>query len=371
MKVGIVTFHRAHNCGAMLQCLALVTVLQRMGHDVRVLDCNNVGEGILFPNVRNPRVWLGWLYRLVVSGALSQRLWFRYWCFMKRFFPMTKKIDIGEHLGMEFDKIVLGSDQVLNPLITGRFLQTFLLKDICCDEKKIAYAASFGLSTLPDSYRQIFATQLSKFKALGIREESGVKICTDELQLSAPLAVTVDPTLLLDADVYKNFETFVNEQDEYVLVYWIGYSTEYIMALAKRIAKLYGIKVVVAAIVPFKGGKSWRTISPGEFLYLVRNAKIVVTTSFHGTSFAVINRKPFVTVIPSGLNVADRIVGLLQQLSLSSQIVNEGDFMSDDILRAKLDVDFSAAEENLCAIRQMSLNFLNAELGPAEVLHFQ
>ena len=38
MKIGILTFHRAHNYGAVLQCYAMQEILRRMGHDVQVID---------------------------------------------------------------------------------------------------------------------------------------------------------------------------------------------------------------------------------------------------------------------------------------------------------------------------------------------
>ena len=38
MRIGILTFHRAHNYGAVLQCYALQETLKRMGHDVQVID---------------------------------------------------------------------------------------------------------------------------------------------------------------------------------------------------------------------------------------------------------------------------------------------------------------------------------------------
>ena len=44
MRIGILTFHRAYNCGAMLQAWALKTVLERMGHQVEFPICNHVGE---------------------------------------------------------------------------------------------------------------------------------------------------------------------------------------------------------------------------------------------------------------------------------------------------------------------------------------
>ena len=368
MKVGIVTFHRAHNCGAALQCVALITVLQRMGHDVRVLDCNNVGEGILFPNVRNPRVWLGWLYRLVVSGALSQRLCFRYWKFMKRFFPMTGRIGNEKPFPGEFDFFVVGSDQVFNPMLTGEFLDVFLLNGCCDDEKKISFAASFGVSTLPESYRSVFSECLSRFQALGIRENSGCEICEKELNVPISPVVTIDPTLLLSSTDYLRFETPVKTGGDYVLVYWIGWSREYVCELANRIAKRSGLRVIVATITTYKSDASWIPTSPDEFLYLLRNARYVVTTSFHGTAFAIINRVPFLTVIPNGMNVAGRIVGLLEQLSLTSQIVHEGDALTDGRLDGLLDVDFKNVGSALWEIQIGSIDFLrNAMANAANV----
>ena len=44
MKIAILTFHRAYNCGAMLQAWALRTVLERMGHTIEFPILNHVGE---------------------------------------------------------------------------------------------------------------------------------------------------------------------------------------------------------------------------------------------------------------------------------------------------------------------------------------
>ena len=38
MRIGLLTFHHAHNCGAALQVFALQTVLQHLGHDVTVIN---------------------------------------------------------------------------------------------------------------------------------------------------------------------------------------------------------------------------------------------------------------------------------------------------------------------------------------------
>ena len=358
MKVGIVTFHRAHNCGAAMQCIALISVLRKMGHEVFVVDCNNVGEGHFFPRTFNVRIWMGWVKSLVLTRARGQRLWLRYKRFMHRFFPMTKKISRGHSFPTSLERIVLGSDQVLNPDLTGRFLEIFLLMNRCPNKKKVAYAASFGVSTLSEHRRDVISAGLSGFQALGIREKSGVKICQNELHLPITPEVTIDPTLLLDGADYKPFETHVKTEGEYVLVYWIGNSTEYVTSLANRIAKLYGLKVIVASITARHDNETWKAISPDEFIYLFRCARFVVTTSFHGTSFAIINRKPFITVIPAGMNVASRITDLLGQLSLLSQIINEYDNVDDSRIGDMLNLDFSKAVRALERIRKESMHFL-------------
>ena len=51
MRIAILTYHRAYNCGAMLQAWALKTVLERMGHTVEFPICNHVGEYSRWMNV--------------------------------------------------------------------------------------------------------------------------------------------------------------------------------------------------------------------------------------------------------------------------------------------------------------------------------
>ena len=43
-KIGILTFHYAHNYGAVLQAYALKTKLQRMGYEVQVLNYQEIED---------------------------------------------------------------------------------------------------------------------------------------------------------------------------------------------------------------------------------------------------------------------------------------------------------------------------------------
>jgi len=361
MKIGIVTFHRAHNCGAALQCVALITVLQRMGHDVRVIDCNNIGQSF-FPNVLRIRIWLGWLHFMLVSFARRERLWFRYWLFRKRHMPMTHKIGKNSKFPADIDRVVLGSDQVLNPAWMGQYGDVFLLVDKCPDRNKVSYAASFGVPTLPVECRTQFKNALSKFHALGIREDSGVEICNKELNLPIKARITIDPTLLLRADDYLKFEKPVKIDSPYVLVYWMGHTKEYLCKLAHEISAIYGIRVIVASIMAYQDSKEWMSVSPSEFLSLFRNATYVVTASFHGTAFSIINHKPFLTVIPKDLSIGGRMVSLLTKLNLLDQIVHEGCSIGAAMIRQKLSLKFDESDELLDSLRRESIEFLREAL---------
>ena len=308
MKVGIVTFHRAHNCGAALQCAALVMVLQRMGHTVKVIDCNNVGESHWpnFRGVRTIRGLVGFLVRLAMSIGIADRFFRHYRLFRRRLIPMTQNC-IGKKFPDEFDRIIVGSDQVFNPVITGSQTNAFLLKDFPNNSKKSSYAASFGAATLPEQYRGDFAAELAKFKHLGFRESSAEKICREELGINVKTQTVLDPTLLLDAYDYKEFESPSYVGGEYVVIYWGGRCGEEARAIAHKLAVKHGLKVVFINQWPlsrFRQRKGdWIGMPPDRFLWLMRNARFVISTSFHGTAFALINRKPFIVIRPVGYDL--------------------------------------------------------------------
>ena len=60
MKIGILTYHRAHNYGALLQAYALQTYLRGLGHEVEIIDYwpDYLAEESKFnPDFRARRLW--------------------------------------------------------------------------------------------------------------------------------------------------------------------------------------------------------------------------------------------------------------------------------------------------------------------------
>lgn len=362
MKIGIVTFHRAHNCGAALQCLALVVVLRRMGHAVSVIDSNDVGDGlkIRFDGCSSLRGFLSYAKRTACAWLNVHRR--RYRRFMKRNLPLTEKL-AGDAVPQGFDCVVLGSDQVLNPSIVSGHEGVFLLENIPNTVRRVAYAASFGVKSLPENCRGRYSSALGRFASLSVRESSALEICRKELSLDNDIAVALDPTLLLDAGDYLPFERKVDVGGDYVLVYTVGGAAMSVVnGLAERIAARYGVKVVFATLIFSNPEPHWLPVSPDELLYLARNARFVVTTSFHGTAFSIINRKPFLTVVPESQPVSGRITDLLGKLGLMDRIVGESaanGVLTPDVFA---EIDYGAVSSRLRALRDESLAFLNGAL---------
>ena len=114
----------------------------------------------------------------------------------------------------------------------------------------------------------------------------------------------LDPTLLIDKNEWSKYITKNVVKEEYVLVYQI-HNDQKLNAYAKMFAKKSGLKLVRVSPIfhQFKrGGKFVYLPDIGEFLSLVKNAKYLITDSFHGTAFAINFNTQFIEVLPFGID---------------------------------------------------------------------
>lgn len=365
MKVGILTFHRAHNCGAMLQCFALQTVLERMGHTVDVLDCNAIGEEKRFRNLclwplrRSARKVIEFLFSL---GSFDLRL-LRFAKFRRCNLHLSAPVDF-RNFPQEYDRYIVGSDQVFQPNLTKELAPLFLLDAVLDATKKFSYAASFGYESLPDKYRPLYKRCLDKFADLSVREASGAKIIQEELELKKNVSVVLDPTLLLTAADYAPMERRIAAPVKYVLVYSIGGAYKKLRDTAKQVAEKFGLKIVYVNAcrrhywdVPFS---DYLSVSPDRMIYLIHHAQFVVTTSFHGVAFSLIYHKPFIAILPNDSKVAGRIPALLSKVGLLNNAIPETEMVSDKLLESAKAMDYEAIDAELDSFRQKSFAFLES-----------
>lgn len=172
MKIAILTFVKQSSFGATLQCYSLSRILQKMGHEIEIID-------FLLPKNSNTLVGR-------IADKVSRYLFSK---FEKHYLPpFTGHFTTGAELfndPPEADCYIVGSDQVWNPDITKDAATTFFLDFVPAGKRRISYAASFGVESWKpiDKDKQI-SDSLSKFDAIGLREDSGLNILKNQFGLT-------------------------------------------------------------------------------------------------------------------------------------------------------------------------------------------
>lgn len=340
MKVGILTFPHSPSLGAMLQMRSLYHAVESMGHDVEII--NYVSDKV------NHQIKHKLTARSIVIKLLS-------FFFIKDAAPSFKRFE--EELKMfpktpsfseetlraverRYDRIIVGSDQVWNPVVTGNDMNFYL--EFCNDvSKKASYAASFGYTGVPSEDEARISELLGAFSYLGVRERQGAELVKKLTGRDASLVL--DPTLLVDADYLRSLEGSVRRNKKYVLFYSIKPSPG-LYQRAAEYAERYGLELVTI------GGRMRERfdprkhpafgVGPKEFLRLVDDAECVFTNSFHGTAISVAMHTDFYVEFSSDTN--SRLVNLTEMLGLTERIVDENeltdkavDYESVDVLLEK------------------------------------
>ena len=175
MKIGIVTYFRVANYGAMLQAYALWQVLKSMGHEVVFVSCP-------FSVAKRMPLWRCLVSRNINSlkSKLEQYIRFPISEFAA-VYPQTKECHTLEdcrQVVKDCGAVIVGSDQMWNPVWNyGANLRYVMLDFAAVDAKKIAYAVSFGVKEWQPHPNDVLAGELLKrFSAISVREESGVEL---------------------------------------------------------------------------------------------------------------------------------------------------------------------------------------------------
>lgn len=329
MRIGILTFHRAVNYGAVLQAWALQTFLQNCGYEAGLLDyrCKAIEDNYkLFSKHRiNGNLLASFKYVLSrlshIKGILNRQRCFDEFITTK--INLLNVQDVGN-----LDAIITGSDQVWNPFLTGGLDDFYFLNKECFEKKiKIAYAVSGESKYINASFVDKVAPLIGKIPHISVRE-SNLK---DVLQI--PNAkVCIDPTFLLSFDEWKNVGRERIVDYDYVFLFEVVPSP-----LSKKTAKLLSQKLGIKVIFLNSGFKFLKrnsnlkvAVGPDEFVSLIRYSKYVVTTSFHGMALSMLLRKQFVIAPTEHMN---RQSSLLKQVGLENRIIRSVNMLQhiDDI----------------------------------------
>jgi len=360
MKVGIITYHNAYSYGAQLQAYALQEVVRMLGHEPWIIDFKGIGFDN--PGVKDflPVLERPWRLPEVVSQYNEKKAFLEFAKFQHR----TRLYSLYQELMSNppaFEAYICGSDQIWQPkdLKDGRAIQDeYFLSFVNNGGKKIAYAPSFGTLPSEDFVRRI-SPLLRRLDHISVREESMRDIVGGVVGHSVP--TVCDPTLLLGRAGFSKLLPPDAGHKQGAFFYPLTLNLPRDKKICLHLEETYGSLEIVARNWHLWFVGSNVTLSPIEWMRRIRDAKFVLTNSFHGTAFSILFHKPFITLnwLKDSQNI--RVRSMLARLGLEDRFfdgANVHDF-SRIVERA---VDWAAVDEKLSCWRWESMDFLRKAL---------
>lgn len=364
MKIGIITMPLCANYGGTLQNWALQQVLIRMGHEPITFRFPVMYQGMssfhywtrvfpkqaaryLYHNIKGDRMeapqTIGAWKKSVsgMEGFVDEHIK------VTEYLPNLNMDDVRRY-GIE--ALVVGSDQIWRPVMYDAVKYYFLGFTGDSDIPRIAYAPSVALDKWP--YKENVTVQLreliKKFLAVSVREKSSVQLVKDNLGVDAQWVL--DPTMLLKKEDYVEVCKNVPERKEpFVFAYILDMTNEK-QNMAELIAKKQGCNV---RFLTADKVKSNDTIE--KWLANFRDAKYVITDSYHGTVFSLIFQKQFYTFY-------NTYRGNARMESLKKISGLEDRFLMKSVDSLGERIDYSEVEKRIERMRADSESFLKSSL---------
>lgn len=357
MKIGILTFHRAINYGAVLQCYALYRTLSDMGHEVDVIDYRPP----YIERWRKPYLRFDNISVFLKSFVINIRTFFnrrkvnlKFDVFLQNmtFSPIIKSYHDFDNLS--YDYYICGSDQIWNRRITQGGDIVFWGGFSTNGGKVISYAASVGYQPLDKPLLNDITRFSSNFSRLSVREDD---LCSFLHKHGISAQVTVDPTLVVNKSVFDHIiET--PQFSNYILVYALKNEAAAV-GFALKIAKQKNAKVVVVRAMSSRQKYNCRnvevieSVSPGAFVGFIRASLCNVIISFHGVVFSVLYKKNFYALQHE---TQGRYAHLLNNLGLKDRLVPVTLDVSFE------PIDYNGVESRLEKFKCSSINYLTNSL---------
>lgn len=365
MRVGIVTFQRENNYGAILQSFALQKVIGSLGIECETIDYqrNVVLDVIQWQKNKMKSFLVGKPDKQLYTNMEFLRMvilekFFNYLS-GEKFDEIRKKMNYSEKVNKrtihrledKYDLIIAGSDQVWNP---GRVnLDTTYLLDWVKDvDKKASYAASFGIDEIPAKYVEKYRQCLHNYKYYSCREAQGITILEQLVHKDG--SVVLDPTMLMNGNEWTKYVKRYHKKEPYILVYQLGLSNT-LLQCAKKLAVKKGLKIIA---LPYpRQGKNvqWMSgIGPQEWMGLIQGAEFVITNSFHGVVFSILfERKVYIEVEGQRVRAAmsSRIKNLVSMLEIEDRVMEENGMINDDM-------DYDKIRKQIEKYRESSIHYL-------------
>ena len=367
MKIITVTFNKAINYGATLQEYALFTALKKMKHDVKILNYKDENIEDFYKifnfNKSNFTGFIKSFFRSIFYYPINKKriLNFKKFDSIMEFTKEYKEINEQTILNEDCDVLIAGSDQIWNVDITNGLQDVYTLNFGSKEINRISYAASIGNNCIKEEYIEQFKNKLSNFNYISVREKTALKEIS-KIVNDKQIIVTLDPTLLITKNDWKNVMSKNEYKEKYILAYVVEDNPEY-YNVVNYLSNLTGLKVIhfEHKKINKKNNKIQNVLDykhcsgPSEFLSLIFNADYVVTTSFHATVFSIIFEKSFWTIPHK--KTGSRVIDLLNNFELNNRIINDIEQFKEK--KYDEEIDYKNINKKIEELRYESIKWLD------------
>ncbi|MDO4171034.1 MAG: polysaccharide pyruvyl transferase family protein [Lachnospiraceae bacterium] len=363
MRIAIISkYYKNYNYGGLLQAYALTRILHDMGHDVQQIS--------FLPNEKKKygirgyiKIFLRSLGREIVIRLKAKKLIglnHQMHKFMKEI-PHTRKVTEKtiSLLNRDYDCFIAGSDQIWNP---GFSYDAYFLGFAEKEKIKISYAASMGITMLKPEQKKYFKEKLNYLDAISVREYEA-KILLEKEGIDKQIDWVLDPTMLLSSDKWVEMDCYeqMDLPDKYILVYSMAFDLkkEELIANISKKMKLPIVRIPFTVADYSTDDKLCTAAGPKEFVTLIRHAEIVLTDSFHATSFSIINHKIFFCMQrDEKQSMNSRLDSLFRLFEIPPRWVS----CMEDVEKVGISIPYKKVDKIMNEYRSISIRFLQVSI---------
>lgn len=367
-KIKVITFHASYNYGSNLQAYALQEYLKKLtNYEYKIINLRTPKQKRLYTNVFEKKGFKNYIIRILLYNFKNDiySMQKRFEDFIQNKLDMTEEFTSLEALkegNIDADYFIAGSDQLWNLQAPDFDWSNYL--EFVKNGKKISYAASFGpkAQSWNEDERERIKKDLLEFDYISVREQGSFNNVNKLTNLEPE--INVDPTMLLNKEEWEDLISDTPLYNKkYIFLYNLK-SDKNILKLAREISKKMKLPVIISnysskyqLIYGLKFKKVF-DVGPIEYLNLIQNAELVLSSSFHGTIFSILLQKPFFAI--NG-NKDYRINTLLEKMNLENRSISIEDDIDEKIKNA-LVINFEKSEKLLVEEREKSANYLKRVL---------
>lgn len=249
-------------------------------------------------------------------------------------------------LNQSAEIFIVGSDQIFKAHCMKKYFNQFLLPYTDFSKRRIAFSASFGKDSFDadDRDKYIISKYLKRFDGISVREDSGVNICKNDFGIEA--VHILDPVFLVDREQFLKFVDKNCEKYKDKLVCMVLDSSKDFRQAIDRLSKELNTEVINIL------GKN---LSIEEFLTAIYTSKYFLTDSFHGTCFAILFHKNFITLKNEDRGKA-RFDSLVNTFNMEECFVRTINELSS--FKFNQNHDWEKVEEKISSEKQKADNWL-------------